>query len=250
MKRLVALALALSLMGCASVGTGYRGVKLHFSKPTGEILSEGFYTYNPAAGTSIVSMNVQTVADVIKGSANSKDLQAVDSTVTVNYHLDPGQVEKIYDRLRDDYQERIVEPSAHEAIKAAIGKYNASNLIENRDAVRDSIEQNLRKRLSPYGIIVDQALITDFAFNSTFQNAVEEKVAAQQDLLTARIDAQKAIAQARGMAASQQAQRVTLSALVLEKMAIDKWDGHFPNYMMGGSGLNLMKMLGGSQGER
>lgn len=245
MKRIGILALCV-LAGCTSVGTGYRGVKLHFSKPTGEVLSEGFYTYNPAAGTSIVPMNVQTVADQVKGAANSKDLQAVDSTVTINYHLDPGQVVSIYDRLRDDYQARIVEPSAHEAIKAAIGKYNASNLIENRDAVRDAVEQNLRKRLSPYGIVVDQALITDFAFNSTFQNAVEEKVAAQQDLLTARIDAQKAIAQARGMAAAQAAQRITLSPLVLEKMAIDKWDGRFPQYMPGNNGFTLMRMLGDS----
>lgn len=244
MKRIFALALVLA--GCSSVGTGYRGVKLHFSKPTGEVLSEGFYVYNPIAGTSIVAMNVQTVADQVKGAANSKDLQAVTSTVTVNYHLDPSKVVSVYDRLRDDYQERIVDPSAHEAIKAAIGHYNASNLIENRDAVRDAIERDLTRRLSPYGIGVDQVLITDFAFNDTFQNAVEEKVAAQQNLLTARIDAQKAIAQARGMAASQQAQRVTLSPLVLEKMAIDKWDGHFPQYMMGGAGVNLMRMLGDS----
>lgn len=248
MKRLAALALAVCMLtACASVGTGYRGVKLHFSKPTGEVLGEGFYVYNPAAGTSIVSMNVQTVADTVKSTANSKDLQTVESDVTINYHLDPGKVEDIYDRLRDDYEARIVNPSAQEAIKAAIGHYNASNLIENRNAVRDSVESNLRKRLSPYGIVVDQALITGFAFNDTFQNAVEEKVAAQQDLLTARINAQKAAAQAIGLAAAQRAQRVTLTPLLLEQQAISKWDGHFPQYMTGsGTGFNLMKMLGGS----
>lgn len=245
--RTIALALAmLTATGCASVGTGYRGVKLHFSKPTGEVLGEGFYVFNPIAGTSIVAMNVQTVADEVKGAANSKDLQAVTSTVTVNYHLDPGQVESVYDRLRDDYQARIVDPSAHEAIKAAIGHYNASNLIENRDAVRDAIERDLTKRLSPYGIRVDQVLITDFAFNDTFQSAVEEKVAAQQNLLTAKIDAQKAIAQAAGAAAAQRAQRVTLSQLLIEQQAIQKWDGKLPTYVTGGSGFNLMKMLGGS----
>jgi prohibitin 1 len=235
----------------STVGTGYRGVQLSWQKPTGLILGEGFYFFSPMFGQSIVDMNVQTVADEIKASAASRDLQSVNTTVTVNYHLDPGKVVSVYDQLRQDYEARIVNPTVQEAVKAAVGQFNAPNLIENRSRVRDSIDRDLRTRVAKYGIVVDQVLITDFSFDPTFQQAVEAKVAAQQDLLTATINAQKAKAVAIGQAQAQQAQRQTLTPILLEKQLLDKWDGKLPVYYIAGGGgtsnpFGMLKMVGGS----
>lgn len=221
------------LVNFASVNTGYRGVRLTFQKPSGEILSEGLYFYSPALGQSIVQMNVQTVADEVHAAAASRDLQSVQTTVTVNYHLDPGKVVDVYDKLRTDYQARIIDPTVQEAVKAATARHVATDLVANRTQVRDSIDRDLRTRVAPYGIVVDQVLITDFSFDKAFQDAVEAKVTAQQNLLTAQINAQKALADARGAAAAQNAQRLTLTPVLLEKQLLDKWDGKLPVYMAG-----------------
>jgi regulator of protease activity HflC (stomatin/prohibitin superfamily) len=243
---LLGIIVVASLINFASVNTGYRGVRLNFQKPTGEILSEGLYFYSPVFGQSIVQMNVQTVADEVRAAAASRDLQSVQTTVTVNYHLDPGHVVDVYDKLRNDYQARIIDPTVQEAVKAATARHVATDLVANRTQVRDSIDRDLRSRVAPYGIVIDQILITDFAFDKAFQDAVEAKVAAQQDLLTAQINAQKALAVARGAAAAQSAQRLTLTPVLLEKQLLDKWDGKLPVYMAGNTSPFTLLQIGGS----
>ena len=131
MKRLLILALAGALAGCSTVGTGFRGVVLNFNHPTGEIKSEGLFFYNPLS-TSIVEMNVQTVADHVEASASTSDLQTVNSKVTVNYHLDPAAVVTVYDKLRNDYESRIINPTVQESIKASTARFHASELIAHR----------------------------------------------------------------------------------------------------------------------
>jgi len=229
LKRTLSLAvLALAVTGCATVGTGYRGVTLSWGKPTGEIKTEGISFLMPFSGYDVIPMNVQTQAANFTTSAASKDLQTVKTDGVVNYHLDPGQVINIYDRLRNDYQERVLDPTVSEAVKAATARFAATDLISHRNEVVTQVETTLRKQMAPFGIVIEQVLITNFSFDPTFQQSVEAKVAAQQDLLTAKITAQKAQAEAVGVAAAQQAQRTTLTPALLQKAWIDKWDGHLP----------------------
>lgn len=236
--------LAVALGGCATVNTGYRGVVLQWGKPTGEIKTEGITAVFPFSGIDIESMNVQTVADEIKTNAASKDLQTVNTTVTVNYHLDPAKVIDVYDRLRHDYQTRVIDPTVHEAVKASTAQFVANDLIAKRNMVRDSIDSNLRGQMKPYGIVIDQVLITDFSFDQKFQDAVEQKVAAQQAQLTAKIqstteydkamiDNKTQIANAQAEATANRLKQQTLTPMLNQKAAIDKWDGKLPQYSGG-----------------
>lgn len=247
MKKFIPIALlALVLGGCADVHTGARGVVLSWNKPTGEVKNEGMYPVMPGTGYDIVEMNVQTVADEIKTTAASKDLQTVNTTVTVNYHLDPSKVVQVYDRLRHDYETRVVNPTVHEAVKASTARFVANDLIAHRNEVRDSIDKNLRDQMTPYGIVIDQVLITDFSFDKQFQDAVEEKVAAQQAQLTASIESQTkynqalidnktTIANAKAAAESNRVRQQTLTPLLLQQQAIEKWNGTMPQVTSGGT---------------
>jgi regulator of protease activity HflC (stomatin/prohibitin superfamily) len=227
-KHLVLAALAVSIVGCSTVDTGYRGVVLDYGKPTGDIKSEGVYFYNPIS-TSIVEMNVQIQSAEHEATAVSRDLQKIDTKITVNYNLDPGHVVAVYDALREEYASRIIAPTLQEIVKAVTARFTASELITRREEAKAEIEAGLRKILEPYGIHVDQVLITDFQFSQDFANAVEAKVTAQQNLITAQTEAQTAIATARGNAEAQRLQRLTLTPDLIQLKAIDKWDGHLPN---------------------
>jgi regulator of protease activity HflC (stomatin/prohibitin superfamily) len=221
---------AITFSGCATIDTGFRGVPLNYGKPTGEVYSEGLYWFNPLS-THIEQMNVQTVADNVEASASSIDLQSVQAKVTVNYHLDPGQVVHVYDTLRQDYEDRVINPTVQESVKAATARDHAQDLIAHRTLLRDYIEHDLTQRLKTYGIVVDQVLITDFAFDKTYQDAVEAKVAAQQNLQTAQLTAQAVVTSARGAAEAQALQRQTLTPELVTLKMLDKWDGHFPQVM-------------------
>jgi regulator of protease activity HflC (stomatin/prohibitin superfamily) len=103
-------------------------------------------------------------------------------------------------------------------------------LIDKREAVRTKIEGDLRARLQHYGIHVDQVNMTNFDFTKEFNDAVERKVVALQNKATAQTDAETARIKAVGEAAAQSAQRRSLTPALLQKLAIDKWDGKLPQY--------------------
>lgn len=248
MKNIIlALLVGLSLVGCATVDTGYRGVVLSWGKPTGETKTEGISFLMPFSGYDVKALNVQTQSDAIETDARSKDSQVVKTSVTINYHLDPTQVIAIFDQLRYDEKERVLDPTVHDAVTAATGKFKAQDLVANRDGVASAIDSALRKKMAPYHIIIEQVLVTNIAFDQQFQQAVEQTMTAQQELATAKIEAEKAKATAIGAAQAQQAQKQTLTPLILQKQWIDKWNGVLPTVTSGNSNMLMQIPNGGSK---
>jgi len=226
-----------------TVDTGYRGVVVKLGNPTGEIKDQGFYTKTPFV-TDVIEMNVQVQKEEAKASAASRDLQDVTTTVALNYRLDPSSVGKLYQDVRKEWAVRLVQPRLQESIKAATSQYTAEELVTKRSQVRDDIERNLREKLTPYGIVVDNANIVDFSFSESFNNAIEKKVTAEQDALASKnrleqikYEAQQSIEKAKGEAESIriQSQALTEQPQYLDKIAIEKWNGVLPVYMGGNS---------------
>lgn len=247
---LAALLIAVVTLGVAAsfgqVPAGYRGVVLRFGAPTGTILGEGLYMVAPFIN-AVELMSVQVVAYEAVAEAASRDLQDVRTKVTLNYSLDPGRVVDIYRQLRQDYEARIIRPAIQESVKAATARFTAEELITRRPEVRDAIQQNVSQRLVRFGLRDEAMSITDFAFSKAFNEAIEAKVTAQQqvlkaerDLLRVRLEAQQQIEQARAQAEALRIQKenvtpqlVELRRIEAEIRAIEKWNGHLPTYVSG-----------------
>lgn len=192
------------------VDAGNRGVLTHwnavdFTQPP---LEPGMHFVTPFQD-NIVPVNIQVQATVEKANSASKDLQIVTTQVTVNSHPDPAGVSHLYQNIGFDYSTRVIVPAIQETVKAVTAKYNAEELITERPAVKQEIEDAIKVRLQQFGIMTDQVSITDFDFSPDFNSAIEAKVKAQQDALTAentvkiiQAQAQQAIAQAQGLANS------------------------------------------------
>ena len=219
-----------------TVGAGERGVRLRFSAVTGSILDEGLYFQIPFV-ERVVTMSVQIEKDEASADAASKDLQSVSTTVAVNYHLDPTKVNSVYQEFRNDYRGRIIEPSIQEAVKSAIARYTAEELITKRAEVRDDIKANVKEKIEPNGIILDELNIVDFSFSKSFNVAIEKKVTAEQEAFAAqnkleqvKFEAQQRVEEAKGKAEAIriEAEALRQSPQVLELRALEKWDGVLP----------------------
>ena len=154
---------------------------------------------------------------------------------------------KIYRELRQDYEVRIIKPAIQEAVKAATARFTAEELITRRPEVRDAISKNLEERLVRFGIHSQAMSITDFAFSKSFNEAIEAKVTATQQVLKAerdlqrvRREAQQQIEQARAQAEALRIQKENVTPALIELRrieaqfrAIDKWNGVMPNYVAG-----------------
>ena len=196
---LVGLVLVLSVV---QVPPGHRGVLLTFGKVEDTILPEGLSFKMPIT-QSVVYMNVQVQKAESVESTGTKDLQEVSTTVVVNFRLDPGKVNVIYQDLREDYVSRVVKPNIEETLKATTAYFKAEELITKREELKDTFDDILNERLSKFNIEVVAVSLTDFQFSKTFSDAIEAKVVAEQDALQAknkleqiRYEAQQLIIQA------------------------------------------------------
>ena len=238
------------------VPAGYRGIVLRFSAVTGKILGQGLYLVTPLAETVELSL-VQTQAYTAGSDAASFDLQDVKTTVTLNYSLMPDAVVRIYDELRHEYQNRIIEPAIQEAVKAATAQFKAMELIQSRERVRETIENLLKERLTPKGILVDKVNITNFSFSAEFQKAIEQKVTAtelalkaQRDLERVKFEAEQKIAQAKAEAEALRLQKENVTSQLVELRrieaqikAIEKWNGVMPNVVTGTGPVPLLDVF-------
>ena len=241
------------------VEAGNRGILLHFGAvDTSMSLDEGLHFVVPFRD-NVVQMEVRTQKIVESATSASKDLQDVSTQVALNYHINPDNAQIVYRQLGYDYANRVIVPAIQESVKQVTARFNAEELITNRETVKNQIEEQVRARLAPYNIVVDALSITEFAFSQQFTTAVEAKVEAQQRALQAQnelrriqIEAQQNEAQAIGeqkaniaraegikqanvLQAEGEAQAITLideqlrnNPTYLEWLKATKWDGKLP----------------------
>jgi prohibitin 2 len=250
----VAVIIFLSSMG--TINAGHRGVVLTFGAVSGRVLDEGLYMVVPLI-QSVEVMSVRVEAYEASAASASRDLQEVSTKVTLNYWLDPLQVGKVYQTLGRAYEERIIKPAIQEAVKASTAQFEAEKLITERAKVKEMIEKYLRDRLIVHGISVDAVSITDFSFSPDFTKAIEEKVTAsqlalkaQRDLERIKTEAQQKIESAKAEAEALRLQKEQVTQVLIElrkievqRLAIDKWDGHLPTVVAGDKLVPIMDVF-------
>jgi prohibitin 2 len=249
------------------VEAGHRGVLLNFGAvDTSASLNEGIHFVVPFRD-NIVQLEVRTQKIVENAASASRDLQDVSTQVALNYHIAPDSAQVLFQQLGFDYANRVVSPAIQESVKQVTARYNAENLITNRETVKGEIETQIEQRLAPYNIDVETISITEFQFSEQFRRAVEAKVEAEQralqatnDLRRIEIEAQQAearaigeqqanIARAEGVrqAAVLQAQgeaeaiqiveaQLRENPRYLEWLKTQRWDGVLPLVTGGGEG--------------
>ena len=244
---LVLLVIAMNSFG--TVGAGERGVLLQFGAVQDAVINEGLYFKIPLVH-KVQLIDVKIQKDEVSSTASSKDLQIVTSKIALNYHLDPDNVNKVWQEVGKNYNTRIIAPSIQEAVKSVTARFTAEELITKREEVKDQIKANLFERLSTNFIIVDEFNIIDFSFSAAFNEAIEAKVTAEQlklkadrDLERIRIEADQKVVEAEGKAKAILTEATALRAnpQVVELRWIEKWDGKTPQYWGGASpfiGLN------------
>lgn len=189
-----------------------------------------------------VKMDIRTQKDQVDTGAASRDLQAVTSTIAVNYHLDGKYAADVFQNVGRNYQEILIAPAVQNIFKASTAKFTAEELITKREEIRLLAEEALAEQLAVYHVIVENFNIVNFDFSPEFNAAIEAKQVAQQQVETARqllakaeVEAQTALAQAQGQADAQAALRDSgaLTAEYLRYLALTKWNGVLPGVVGG-----------------
>lgn len=122
----------------------------------------------------------------------SKDLQMVNISLRVLYRPDQRMLPEIYRQLGLDYDERVLPSICNEVLKSVVAKFNASQLITQRQQVSLLIRRELMERAQDFYMILDDVSITELSFGKEYTAAVESKQVAQQEAQRAQFLVEKA----------------------------------------------------------
>jgi prohibitin 1 len=247
---LVLCSIAIAFKPFTVINVGERGVVIHLGQVQERILAEGFHPILPIY-TNIKKMSVRVKKIDVATKVGTKDLQTLDLDTSINWHIEASQVNRVYQQLGDEQQIRdtIITPAISEVLKASTPQRTAEEILKQRSDLKQEIERNITPRLAKYGLRVDDVSLTKIGFSPEFTKSIEQKQIAEQDAKKAEYEAIKASKQAeaevnraKGTAEAQKLLRQSLNKELLEKQAIEKWDGKFPTVMGGNGSLPLINI--------
>ncbi len=199
----------------------------------------GWYFKTPWIDNQVATYDIGVQSISADASSATKDQQTVKIRVNVQYRLDGSKAREIFRLVKDQkyLNDSIIPPFIQEAVKASSAKYTASELLEKRDLLKNSVEEALQNRLKEYYSSVVAVNIENIDYSEQFDKAIESKVIAQQDsirkeqeLEQAKIQAEIDITKAKTEAEATKIRGEAIKANpeTLEKAKIDKWDGKLP----------------------
>lgn len=231
-----------------TVDPGYVGVVTQFGAVQPDVLLSGLHGRTPIRD-SIHQVYVGTNRVDEKLAASSNDKQVVTVDFVLNYHVTPSAAVRVFRDLGNDEVNRVIYPSMVEAAKATVSQFDTNSLVTQRDLVNAKIGEAVRAKLAPYGIAVDGTSLLNIDFSKQYNDAIEAAAAAQQRAIQAQnevkqsqFEAQKRVVQSEAdvQVAQNQARANDIlgksladNPSILEKLRIQTWDGHYPQYMMG-----------------
>lgn len=224
------------------VNAGERGIVLNFRAVQDDVLREGIHFRVPIM-QDIVPLDVKIQKVTTDAASSSSDLQDVDLSVALNYHIIPEKANLVYQTIGLQFKERIIDPAIQEVMKAVSARYTAEELITKRPAVSSEMQEALTTRLLDSYIAVDAFSIISFSFSQTFTDTIEAKQTAEQNALKAKrdldrikVEAEQTIAAATAEAEALRLQKMNISPDLIELRkieanlkAIEKWNGILPN---------------------
>lgn len=244
--------LSLSFMSCERIDAGYEGILVNLygtdrgvdevSMVTGwvhyNIFTEQVYEY---------PIFVQTV-DYPAFTINAKDGSEFTVDPTISLKVRDGKTPAIFKKYRKDVPDIINGPlfnHVKDAFRIQLNKFTTDEIVSMRDSLEKAVEKQISVVLDKEGFQLEQLTsglkypdaIVD-AVNAK-NKAVQEAQRAQNELLIAEAEAQKAVVKAKAQKEANELLQQSLTPQLIKKMAIDKWDGHMPKYA-GGNAMSFI----------
>ena len=151
------------------------------------ILRFGRFRCVRGPGLFLILPFVDRIADFVDTRIRATDFSAEKTLTrdTVPVHVDALTFWMIWDAKRavlevEDFMQAVVL-SAQTALRDAIGKYNLSELLSERDRLGKEIQQILDAKTNPWGITILSIEITDILIPSELEDVMSRQAQAERE---------------------------------------------------------------------
>lgn len=259
-------AILVAAVSMTTVQEGEIGVKYRFGTIVEDNLGAGLHFCAPFI-EDIKRVDIREQIYEMNTTAYTKDTQTVEGLqVKLNYRYDQSELSGLIRNVGiGNVESKLVVPQLNSALKNAIGNYKAEELVQNRSSVQESVEEELREKLSEVGVVVTAFNIENIDFEDSFEEVIRQKVAAEQEALRvqnetvakeeeakqkviaaeAEAESQRIEAEAEAYAIDLIQQQLNASPEYIRLQMVEKWDGHWPEVM--GNEVNPFVMMEGEE---
>jgi len=143
------------------------------------IYGEGFHFMIPIIQTPKF-YEIRVMPKVYTSKTGTRDLQTVNISMRILFKPNEHNLDKIFLKYGENYEERVLPSLTNEVLKAVIAMYDALELLIKREDVSIQIKRLLTQRAKDFNIIINDVAITELTFQEAFNEAIERKQMAQQ----------------------------------------------------------------------
>ena len=203
MKRTLIVLAAASLLttaACTPHNTGATEVGIRFNKITRatEVAPPGAtYFFTPVVN-DWTKFDVSTQSLVMSAQATSKhggrkddlrfktkDGNDIETDVTVRWRIDPSKAVRIWELAAPSTQlleDRLIRPQARAYVRDVLNRLDSEEYYnpDLRFRAASDATRILGAHLSPYGVIVEQVILGNFAFKPDYQKLINQRKEAEK----------------------------------------------------------------------
>lgn len=256
-----------------TIDQGERGVLLR-NREIINIVEPGLHFKTPIID-SVAEFSVQThIVQYANMATYSRDQQPTTMTVSVNYQLNPAEVDLVYSEYGSEEQlvARLISPRVESRVKNVFGRFNAVSAIQERERlnleIKDAIQQAVQGPViiedvqvesidfsAAYEQSIEARMLAEVEVEKVEQNLATEKVTAEITVTKAQAEADSTLAKARAEAEAirirGQAEAEAINArgaalndnpALVNLVQAEKWDGVLPTTMVPGSSVPFLNV--------
>lgn len=287
----VIIGLIIGIFMCTEkIPAGYVGVVYNMNGGIeDDVLTQGFKIVAPTKKVTLYSIALEQ-SYMTKGEQGdspddesfeipTKEGAALEVDVAFSYSYELSEVPQTFTRFRGQSGKEIlksfIKPKMQAWIKEITPTFSMISIVSTqRGEVNKTLTEQLQNRFRPYGIEIDNISLADVRPDAETDEAIRKKIKAQEDLETAKvnaekdkveanrdkevaeINAEKAKIEAQGKADARKIEAESeaaankmisdsLSEKLIENKKIEKWNGDVPTVQ--GSGATIVDV--GNLGE-
>ena len=253
----ITASIGVNLFGCLNVvPAGYVGVHDVFGNVDPNIEYSGLHLKNPIAGVTTYSVKRVPVDFLAASNDDLSSLTSDGATVqmdaTVWYHIDGSKAISIYKTIGPNPQETQLVGELRGIVRSEVSNYTAEDLYAGRErtALQNNVINALNDKLNGMGIYVDDFQIRNTVLPATVTEAINQKLASQNQITTEenqleieKIKAQEMVVEANGISDSNKIIDGSLSPQYLQWYAIKTLGANSNVTVIGSNSFGLTKII-------